>query len=251
MMYLPALSRLPSGIPGHPLLALALAAALLVPAALPAQQFGTDDATIAEAGACQLEAWQGETERRIEPACHLLRNVELTFGIGIDPEFDRVDEYTVEAKTVLRELQPGGFGFSVVAAVDLYARDDDGEGRFGGVLASVPLSISFGDDRFLLHANLGWRFARDQDENGNDGDRSEPLFWAARGDLQLPLLDERLIAVGELFSNDRPRPEYQVGLRFRAVPDRLILDLSWGGHTAEGAERRGWVIGFGWTPPPF
>jgi hypothetical protein len=237
------------------LLALALAAPLLfAPTPLPAQQFGTDDAMIAEFGACQVEAWQGETERRIEPACHLLRNLEITLGIGMEPDRNRVDEYTVEAKTVFRELQPGGLGIGLVAAADLHGRSENGNGRFAGVFAYVPATVSFGDDRFLLHGNLGWRYEPDGDEddgesNGDNGTHS--LLWAARGDLRLPWLDERFVVVGDLFSENGNRPEYQVGLRFRAVPDRFILDLSWGGHTAQGAEGRGWVFGFGWTPPPF
>jgi hypothetical protein len=59
-----------------------LAAALLLAGPLHGQQFATDAAALVEYRACHLEAWHGERETRIEPACQLVRRLEVTLGIG-------------------------------------------------------------------------------------------------------------------------------------------------------------------------
>jgi hypothetical protein len=223
-----------------------------------AQQFGTDDANLTTYRACQIEAWRGETEARIEPACHLIRNLEVMLGIGLDPDHGGgIEQYTLELKTQFREPQPGGLGFGLVAGFDFAGPGDDDHRGFEGAFAYVPATLSFGDDRFLLHGNLGWHYERNGHHHGHghghahDENGHHAFTWAARGDLHLPWLQERLVVVGELFGENRISPEYQVGLRTWVVPNRLVVDVSWGGHTASGLERKGWMFGFGWTPPAF
>jgi hypothetical protein len=74
-----------------------------------AQQFVTDDAEIVDYRACQLEGWHGESASWALPACQLIRNLELTAGVGqLSANGETRTEYVLQAKTVLRELQPGG-----------------------------------------------------------------------------------------------------------------------------------------------
>jgi len=209
-----------------------------------AQQFGTDDAGMVERGACQLEAWRGERQTRIEPACQLVPNVEITLGMELDARAAAVEEYTLEMKTVFRAPEPGRLGVSLVGGVDFAGRSATEDELLTGAFLYVPATLSIGDDRLLLHGNLGWQTAP-----GNSGEGS--LIWGARGDLELPWADERLVAIAELFAGEGGGAEYQVGLRTRLVPDRFLLDLSWGGHTELPGNRRGWVLGIGWTPAPF
>jgi hypothetical protein len=228
--------------------ALAVLAAV-APTASQAQQFGVDDAGLTAFPACQVEAWRGETETRIEPACKLIPNLEITLGVGFDSELrDRVREYTLEFKTALLRPRTGGVGVSLVAALDYDPRLDDASGEISGVFAYVPVTLSLGDDRLLLHANAGWRYAVADDGNGSSGREHTPIL-GVRADLEIPGLDERFALVGDLLSDDGDRPEFQLGLRTRVIPDRLIVDLSWGGHTARGERGKGWIVGFGWTPP--
>jgi hypothetical protein len=230
-----------------------LSAMLARPAA--SQHFETDDATLATFGACQLEAWHGRAETRIEPACHLLRNLEITLGFGLEPETRALEEYTLELKTRFLRLSPGRLGLGLVVGVDLHGHEEEGNGRLAGLFAYVPATLSVADDRLLLHANLGWHLERDGHDHGHGhGDENgdhQAVVWAMRGDLYLPRFDDRLVLVGEVFSEDWLRPGYQVGLRFDAVPERLIVDVSWGGHTDPNGPRNGWIVGVGWTPPAF
>jgi hypothetical protein len=71
--------------------------------------------------------------------------------------------------------------------------------------------------------------------------------WAFRGDL---VLTECFTLIGELFGEDRLRPEYQLGLRTILLPEYLLADLSYGGHSAPGVAGAGWAVGLAWTPPP-
>jgi hypothetical protein len=223
--------------------------ALLIPPVLHAQQFLTDDAAMAAFPACQVEAWRGETETRIEPACRLVRGLEVTLGLGFNPDrLERMEEFALELKTHLVPPRPGGVGLALVGGLDFDARPDDDQAEFAGVFAYLPLTLSLGDDLVLLHANVGWAYGRDADESAEAREHSALL--GLRGDLHLPWLEERFVLVGELFGEGRERPEFQVGLRTWVVPDRLVVDVSWGGHPERGARGRGWVFGFGWTPPP-
>lgn len=233
--------------------ALPLAAALLAPRTATAQQFVTDDAAVVDRRACQLEAWHGEVASWILPACQFIPNLELTAGIGFLEHGDGRDtEYVVQGKYLLRELTPGGFGTGLVAGVGL---DPLAQvmGGLRGVFAYVPVSVSLGADRVVLHANLGWHWERDEHEHDGvvHAEAHHVLTWAARGDLLLRVAGERFTVIGEVFGEDRLLPEYQVGLRTELVPDRLLVDVSWGGHSQDDLRGAGWTAGLAWTPPWF
>jgi hypothetical protein len=141
-----------------------------------------------------------------------------------------------------------GLGFGPLSQVA-------GEG-VAGAFAYVPVSLSSVGDRLILHGNLGWHFERHGHGHHHQADDAHEdahhaLTWAARGDLLLPITGERFTLIGELFGENRIRPEYQLGLRSALIPERLLADLSWGGHTAAGFQGAGWALGFAWTPPPF
>jgi hypothetical protein len=225
---------------------------LLLPAGAGAQQFVTDDATLVEFRACQFEAWLGQVASWILPACQPIRGLELTAGIGyLDADGEAGAEYAVQAKTVFRELAPGGLGIGLVAGAGIDPLTQVTGGQVAGLFAYLPASLSLAADRLILHGNLGWHFERygqEHDHPDGDGEGRHALTWAGRADLAL---SDRFTLIGELFGEDRIRPEYQVGLRSTLLPDRVLVDLSYGGHTAGGLAGAGWALGFAWTPAPF
>jgi hypothetical protein len=229
--------------------AAALAAAFMVaPAA--AQQFVTDDAAITEYGACQLEAWHGPRASWIQPACTPLRSLEVTVAVGfLDAGgADRDVNLLLQAKTLFRELQPGGWAWGLVAGTNPRAQTAPGQRRFGTVFAYVPLSVSFGDDRLVLHQNVGWHYRRD-DPGATGNEPAHAFSWGTRGDVWV---GGRFTTIGELFGDSRgAHPQWQAGLRTEVVRERLLLDVSYGGHTAAGLQGVGLVVGIAVTPPPF
>jgi hypothetical protein len=105
----------------------------------------------------------------------------------------------------------------------------------------------------VIHLNLGWQMERESDVHGGEEHTHahHALAWGTRADLLLPVLDDRLSLLGELFGEDGTRPAYQAGLRAALIPDRLNADLTWGGHTATSESGLGWTLGLAWTPPSF
>jgi hypothetical protein len=223
---------------------------LCAPAVAGAQQFVTDDAKIVDYRACQLEGWHGESASWALPACQLIRNVELTAGVGqLSSNGETRTEYVLQAKTILRELRPGGLGIGLVAGAGIDPLTQVTGGRVSGLFAYVPVSLSLAADRLFLHGNLGWHFERADRDRADRRERGRhAATWAGRADL---MLTHRFTAIGELFGEDRTRPEYQVGLRSVLLADRLVADLSFGQHTAPGLPGAGLALGFAWTPPPF
>ncbi|MDQ3606314.1 MAG: hypothetical protein M3418_09060 [Gemmatimonadota bacterium] len=230
-------------------LLLLLAAGMAAPAA--AQQFVTDDATVTAHRACQLEGWYGEAASWVLPACRFFRPLEITAGVGFvaDEDGGRAAEYVLQGKTLFRELQPNGYGVGLVMGIGVDPLAQATGRRIEGVYAFLPLSLSLAGDRLLLHLNPGWHFERDaHDHGGRVQDAAHHAFtWAFRGDL---VLTERFTLIGELFGEDRLRPEYQLGLRTILLPEYLLADLSYGGHSAAGVAGAGWAVGLAWTPPP-
>lgn len=229
-------------------------AACTLPQPAVAQQFVTDDAFITESRACQLEAWHGETSSWLQPACHFVRPVELMLGAGsVAGDDGRSTQYVLQAKAQLREPRTGGIGYGFVAGL---GHDPQAQVR-GGVVslfAHVPVTASLAADALLLHVNAGWHHEYADHGQGRvheDDDHGHHAFtWALRADATPRLADGRIAFIAELFGENGTRPEFQLGLRGAAVAERLLVAVSWGGHTRSGQAGAGWTAGFTWTPPP-
>jgi hypothetical protein len=239
-----------------PLSGALLAAALVLLAPVPGtgQQFVVDDAPVVDPGACQLEAWHGRLAGWALPACQLLPDLEVTAGIGWVRDFDdgwNVD-YVVQGKYALRELAANDFGLSLVAGAGLGPVAQAMGRSFHAAFAYVPLTISTFDDRIFLHLNAGWSMEREQhgEGAGAHAHTRHHLLWGARGDVAL---SDRFTLIGEICGEDRLVPEYQAGVRTPLIPDRLVVDLSYGDRIRNRTDedRIGLVVGLAWTPPPF
>jgi hypothetical protein len=236
---------------GAPALALCVALLFMLPPRNgEAQQFVVDDADLVERNACQLDGWHGTGASWLLPACHLLPGVEIMAGIGsVVLGGARHTEYVVQGKTLLRGAGTHPVSIGLVGGLGL---DPLSQARGGveGVFAYVPATLALRDEGLLLHANLGWHFERDAHEHAGGEFHQEAhhaLTWGLRGDVQF---SSRITVIGEIFGEDRLMPEFQVGLRTALVPERLLVDLSWGDHIQRGMRGAGWVLGVAWTPPP-
>jgi len=196
-----------------------LVLAIVAPVAYGARPLVTDDASLVDAKACQLESWiqknRGSTEYWALPACNFTGNLELTFGGSrfSDAEATQTANVTFQGKTLFKPLKPNDWGIGFVAG---HAGRVDGAAD-SQWYAYVPASFSFHDDRFQLDINAGWM--RDSQ------DRRDHLTWGIAAET---LIAKRISLVAEVFNQGEDKPSFQIGFRYSLVPDRVQVDGTYG-----------------------
>ncbi|TVP43842.1 MAG: hypothetical protein EA350_12880 [Gemmatimonadales bacterium] len=219
---------------------------LTSPLSLHAQQMVVDDAAITEPGACQVEAWWGEAEQWVLPACTLLPRTEVTLGAGwFDRGAGSTDPHLfAEAKLLARDSDalPWGWGVVVGTALSL----ESGGERVSQLFAFVPVTVNLETLPLVLHANAGW--ALEREVHGDHAHDHQGFLWGLRGDLAI---SERLALLGEVMGLSGDEAEGQAGVRLFVVPDRLAMDLSYGFSLNSDEDGLGFQLGLAWTPAPF
>ncbi len=208
-----------------------------------ARPFVTDDARLTTAGSCQLESWMRVYPESQEiwalPACNSGGNLEFTMGGGQARHDGEavVNDYVFQVKTLFRPLEANNWGWGLGAGTVRHPEITPGPNLLGNTYAYLPLSASFGNDKLVAHANLGW--LRDR-ASGMDN-----LTWGMGVELQT---FPRFLAIAELFGDHRHDPYWQVGGRFAIIPDRVQVDATVG-QQFSGPASGHWVsIGLRLTP---
>ena len=215
-----------------------IAAALLACVALPAlaaRPLTTEDASILDDKACQLEAWldfaREATQGWIVPACNFGGHLEWQVGVA-------------------RTHAKGESRFSdAYAQVKSARKIGEGPWSVGGVLGVTRrglearvrrwdnpywLAIGTGEfGSFSAHGNLGWSHDR---ETGRD---LTPWGIAIEHATH-----PRLTLLAEAFGVNRERPFLRAGLRHAAIAERLDLDFSVVARAGGGRSDRLVSVGF-------
>jgi hypothetical protein len=205
----------------------------------------TDDARIVDPKSCQLEAWlrfnRDGTERWALPGCNLTGNFELTFGGAVQSYGDgtALTDVQLQGKTVLKPFETNGYGVALVFGGVNHPKAEDRK-ALGTAYAYVPLSVSFADDRYLLHTNLG--VSRDREA------RETRMTWGVATEA---VLNDRFTAIAESFGENRGNPWYQLGLRIWLVPNRVQIDATYGSRFGNQAADRFVSVGLRLLSPPF
>jgi hypothetical protein len=195
--------------------------------------YAVDDAGLVDPGRCMLEAWHARADRdntdyTVMPACNPGGTLELGIGVSrVNRSADYETQVEFAAKTILREVQLGSFGWGVAIS-----------STWGGALqrsesaaAYVPLSLHLVEP-LLLHFNAGWA-----DERGAD----HAAIWGSGADFTLA---SRVNLIAEIYGTHRGGTELQTGLRYSSGAG--VIDLSYGRARATG--RDDWVTaGFAWN----
>jgi len=195
----------------------------------------TDDARLTTAGSCQLESWTRRYSDRSEfwalPACNPTGNLEITAGGASFSGANQAQstDAVVQIKTLFKSMPTNGWGAGVASGMSQ-----------GQTYLYVPVSMSFGDGRWVTHSNVGW--ARDR-ASGQD-----QLTWGMGLEVQL---HQRWMWIGETFGNDRQKPFWQTGLRYQVVPDRFQIDATWGAPQGLKSSQNWLSFGLRWTPEKF
>jgi hypothetical protein len=220
----------------HPLAVLSLAFAMLATTAHAGRPLFTDDAGIVDPGACQLESWGqrgrgGVSEYWVLPACNPTGNLELTVGAAqFRAPGERDTRGILQGKSLFRPLEVNGWGWGVAIGNEFGATASRPlrNRLIGDFYANVPVSWSLHDDRWLVHASVGWLREREARR-----DR------ATYGIATEYALTARTWALGEAFGQSgNGRPFYHVGLRHWLVPEQLQIDVTYGNRFGRGTEDR-------------
>lgn len=210
-----------------------------------ARPFVTDDARLTTAHSCQLEAWTriypDSREFWVLPACNPTGNLEFTAGTGharIDGE-NPTNDYVFQLKTLFRPLKPNDWGLGLAVGTVNHPDITPGPNLLGNLYAYVPLSISFNDDDLVIHINSGW--LRDKDTGSNK------VTWGMGAEYRLI---PRLLAIAEVFGDDRQSPYVQLGARFAIIPDRIQVDATVGQQFSGPSDERWVSFGLRLTPGP-
>ena len=208
------------------------------------EPYVTDDASVLDRGACQLElgkrTLRDSHQWYLLPACNLFWDVEITLGrTGFSgPLGEGTLDTVIQAKGLWLAVEPNrfGFGWNIGTEVRRHPRRD--ERRLHDITGTLIASRSFFDDRLIAHANGGVRWLRDE----------------GRGAVTLGVLAEvnvtsRLALLAETYDTSRTRRFYQAGLRLAIVPEHVTLHVAAGGESNFSSTRQ-WTIGLHLVSPP-
>jgi len=223
-----------------PPLLLALAASPPLEAARP---FVTDDARIVDPDGHQVETFHKrqrafrEGEYWILPAINpgeRLGGGKMEFTLGryrVDSTAPGDNQATIaQVKSLLKPLETNGHGFAFTlgaARVSPFQQAHAWNPYVNGIT-----SVSFADDRFILHANLGG--VRDRPAN-----RSRAT-WGTGAEIML--VEPRLIGIVETYGQSGEKPTLHAGLRIWVIPNRWQVDTTVGRQTS-ATERRFYTVG--------
>ncbi len=179
----------------------------------------TDDASVLQDKACQLEAWidrgREATQSWLVPACNFGGGIEWQAGFARSREMQRsfFSGAYVQAKVVLQPIDASTWGYGLVAGVSRFPAQA-AHRRYENPYLIVPITTKIGEATHL-HLNAGW--SRDRLA------RRDATLWAAA--VETPL-SPRIDAVAEAFGTNREKPFLRAGGRFVVIPNRLDLDLT-------------------------
>lgn len=212
-------------------------------AAMPAfagRPFTTEDASVLDNKACQVEAWVDRskvaTSSWFVPACNFGANIEWQAGAARTHAEGRsmFSESYAQAKTVFPNAEDSPWNVGLV----LGAIRKPLEAQYNGwdnPYAIVPFSITPSGTANAFHANIGWR--RDRAENRN------VTLWGIAVEAGA---GERFTLHGEVFGENAQRPLLRIGARYAAIRDHLDFDLSMVTRPGGTKEERFVSLGVTW-----
>lgn len=221
---LPAVTRAHTGVAT----VLALACALTMAGAHAGRPMTVEDAAIADAGSCQLESWvqnnRASTEYWVSPGCNFSGNLELSLGVAhITRQYGNHLTAALQGKTLFKPLVPNGWGAGLVFGNQFQL----GSRFIGDLYANVPLSFSFQDDRYIVHANLGWLHEKAAGRHA--------MTWGMGAETRLT---ERSTLTMETFGQQRGQPFFQLGVKHWLLLDRVQIDASYGDRFGRSSGER-------------
>jgi len=206
----------------------------------------TDDARIVDPKSCQVESWakfnKDTTEFWALPGCNVGQNLELTYGGAItrDNNERTTSDIVLQAKTLFRPLKTNDFGIGLAVGNAKHPSSRNDDNMIGDAYFYVPVSVSFLDDKFVLHTNLGVMHDR--------ADKTSKVTWGIGSET---LINRDTYLIAEVYGDNQSRAFHQLGLRYWIIPNRVQVDTTYGNRFANESEERWFTVGLRLLSPAF
>jgi hypothetical protein len=182
---------------------------------------------------CRLETWvqkyRTSTAYWVVPACNIGGHLELSLGgARITGPGQRRSEAELQGQVEFREMETNDWGVGLIVGNEF----TPGEGFSGDYYATVPVSMSFQDDRLIVHTNLGWMREKE--------DRRHALTWGIALETGI---GKRTAVVAEVYGRNYGKASFQLGVRHWLVDERIQFVASYGNRLGRDSEERFFSIG--------
>lgn len=200
-----------------------------------ARPFVTDDARLTNAESCQLESWtrihQNSTEVWALPACNPTGNFEVTLGAGLSMANDTkgAADYVIQAKTLFKALETNGWGIGFAIGKVHHPEITPSANQLGNTYAYVPFSVSFNDDKIVMHLNAGVLHDR--------ASKKANMTWGIGGEFKA---SSRLTGILEAYGDHQSSPFAQAGIRVSVIPNLFQVDATVG-RQLNGVNDNQWI----------
>jgi hypothetical protein len=208
----------------------ALALFALSTACQAGRPLSTEDASTIDVGKCELESFIGVNHERATPhltrvsaqwGCGVVAGTQAALALAASRSAGSTDQtLTLGGKTALNQPEDGAPVFLLAYGVN-GVHPDGGHWQQDLVYLNGVTTLTAAKN-LLVHGNLGASHSRIA--------KQSTVNWALAvekiGDAGIDLM-------AETFGDDRShRPWFQAGIRWTAIPDRLIVDSSLGVQAA-------------------
>ncbi len=235
--------RRPRALAASVSLAFALTGLAAAPTAWAGRPMATEDASVGDAGTCQLEAWtersRADRSHWLKPSCVPFGSTEFALGAARvrDDAGERSSRLEWHVKHLLRETtgEQAGYGLFLGALRDRSAPGRSGE-RALKAMATLPLD----GETLVMHLNAG--LVRER----NDGQRRTRALWSAALDRELWSETRGFV---EAFATGSDRPAWQVGVQHQLLPGRLQVDAGIGSVAGRWRDTRQATVGLVFFTP--
>lgn len=210
-----------------------------------ARPFVTDDARLTTAGSCQFEGWtrfyRDSSEYWALPACNPTGNLEFTVGGGYafnkGPTPDPAADYVFQLKSLYKELETNSYGIGLAVGTINHPNNIPGPNLMGNYYAYIPYSVSFADDAFITHVNVGYAYDKVLNQN-------RALYGVGAEINVIP----KLMLIVETFGDSANNPYWQSGFRYSVIPNLFQVDATIGQQFSNNLNARWFSLGIRFTP---
>jgi hypothetical protein len=209
-----------------------------------ARPMSTDDANIVDHNSCQLESWIKTTHTSFErwaiPGCNFGHDIEWSVGGNAqqDQNLPSTQFWLAQAKKRWRVVDDNTIGISTTLGVMETHVALSGQLVDKDYYVNVPVTIPFGDDRFV-HLNAGWV--------NHQSLKVNRATWGVGGEWPIR---PNVIGIAETYGESHNGTRYQVGLRFWVVPKRMQIDTTYGNQVGQPEHLRWFTLGIRLLSPP-